>query len=78
MEPRGTAAFLIVSSLVGVLVGLAAAALIGAIGGLSHLMAIVGEHVGSTRLVPLVSIPLGFLAAWFIAHRFAPEVAGEG
>jgi len=78
VEPRGTAVFLVVSALVGVVVGLAGAALIGAIEGIGHLVEIVGEQVGSTRVVALVSIPLGLLAAWTIADRFAPEVAGDG
>ncbi|MBU1228112.1 MAG: chloride channel protein [Actinobacteria bacterium] len=78
MEPRGTAAFLLVSAVVGVLVGLAAAALIEAIDGLGRAMATIGDHVGSTRVVALVSIPIGLLLAWSIARRFAPEVAGEG
>jgi len=78
MEPRGTAAFLIVSAVVGVVVGLAGAALIGAIEGIGHLVEVVGEHVGSTRVVALVSVPLGLLLAWTIADRFAPEVAGDG
>lgn len=78
MEPRGTAAFLLVSALVGVLVGLAAAAVIGGISGVGHLVGIVGDHVGSTRVVALVSIPLGLLLAWSIARWLSPEVAGEG
>ena len=78
IQPRGTAAFLIVSALVGVVVGLAASALIGAIEGIAHLVGEVGDRVGSFKIVALFSVPLGLFLAWTIADRFAPEVAGDG
>lgn len=78
LEPRGAAAFLVVSALVGVAVGLAAAALISAIDGLTELARWAGEGLGSTRAIALLSVPLGLLVAWAVAAKFAPEVAGDG
>jgi CIC family chloride channel protein len=78
LEPRGTAAFLLVSALVGVVVGLAASALIGAIEGIGHLVGELGDQVGSVKIVALFSVPIGLLLAWTIARRWAPEVAGDG
>lgn len=75
---RGTAAFMAVAATVGVVVGLAASALIGSIEALTELAHWVGEEMGSFRAVALVSVPLGLLLAWALAARFAPEVAGDG
>ncbi len=78
IKPRGSAAFLAVAAVVGVVVGLAASALIGAIEGLGHLMELASDEVGSARLIAIFSVPIGLLLAWAIADRFAPEVAGDG
>jgi CIC family chloride channel protein len=78
LEPRGAAAFLILAGLVGVVVGLAAAALISSIEGLVLAVEKVGEHIAEPKWIPLVSVPLGLFLAWAIARRFAPEVAGDG
>ncbi|MCB2223151.1 MAG: chloride channel protein [Actinobacteria bacterium] len=78
VEPKGTAAFLFLSALVGLVVGLSAAALIGSIEGIGKLVEIAGEHVGSARVVALITVPLGLLVAWAVAKRFAPEVLADG
>lgn len=78
IEPRGTAAFLAVSALVGAVVGLAASALIGAIEGMGEVARLAAEWSGSAKLVALIGIPVGLLAAWAISTRFAPEVAADG
>ena len=70
--------FLALSVAVGVIVGVAAAALIGALQGMSDLVVWAGDRFDLPRAIFFVTIPLGFLVAWWIAKRFAPEVAGDG
>ena len=71
---RGAAAFMGLSLATGVIVGLAAAGLIGAIEGIAEAVHWVRDEVGSD-LVFLVSVPAGLLAAWAISVRFAPELS---
>lgn len=78
LQRRGTAVFLALALAVGVIVGVAAAALIGALEGIGELVSWAGEALDMPDAVFLLSIPLGFLTAWWIARRFAPEVAGDG
>jgi CIC family chloride channel protein len=75
---RGTAVFLALAVAVGVFVGLAAAALIGALEGVAELVSWAGESLEIPDAIFFATIPLGFLTAWWIARRFAPEVAGDG
>ena len=74
---RGAAAFMGLSLAVGIVVGLAAAGLIGAIEGVAELVHRAVDAVGS-EVVFFVSIPAGLVAAWWISHRFAPDVSGDG
>jgi len=78
LQKRGTAVFLALAVAVGVLVGLAAAALIGALEGIGELVSWAGERFDVPEAIFFASIPLGFVTAWLIARRFAPEVAGDG
>jgi CIC family chloride channel protein len=78
LEPRGAAAFLILAGVVGVVVGLAAAALISSIEGLMWSVERLGEHLAQPKWIPFAAVPLGLFGAWGIARRFAPEVAGDG
>jgi len=75
LRPGGTPAFLVLSVAVGVLVGLAAAILILSLD-------LVGEALSELRggapWEPLLFVPVGLLAAWLVAKRFAPEVVGDG
>jgi CIC family chloride channel protein len=73
----GTAAFLALAVAVGVVVGLAAAALIGAISGVVDLAKWVGDETGLPKVVALAAVPVGLLLAWIIARRF-PEVEADG
>lgn len=75
---RGAAVFLALAVAVGVTVGLAAAALIGVLQGLDDLVVWAGDRLDMPKAIFLFTIPLGFVAAWAIARRFAPEVAGDG
>ncbi len=70
--------FLALAVAVGVLVGLAAAALIGSVRGFEELVTWAGDRLGIPKAIFFATIPVGFLGAWWIARRFAPEVAGDG
>jgi CIC family chloride channel protein len=79
LRDRESGAFLAISLLVGVAVGVGAALLIAALDAVSELFTWLGDTLaGGTKWFVLVSVPLGLLAAWWIARRFAPEVAGDG
>jgi len=77
LRPGSTATFLALSVVVGVVVGLAAAALIGALDGVVHLARWVGEQTGLPKAVALLAVPVGLLAAWLLSRRF-PELAADG
>ncbi len=78
--------FLALSAVVGVGVGLGAAALVF---GLEAIETLLDPLLGGldqiedglfkpSRLWIFVTVPLGLLAAWWVARRFAPEVSGDG
>ncbi|HUG32009.1 MAG TPA: chloride channel protein [Acidimicrobiia bacterium] len=83
LAERQMGGFLALAALVGVGVGLGAAGLVLALEG-------VGDAVGSllaldgvefwhpTRFWIFLTVPVGLSLAWWIARRFAPEVAGDG
>ncbi len=77
LEPSGAAGLVALSVVVGILVGLAAAGLILAVGLLGDL---IGTHDPSHLVwwVPLLTVPLGLTAAHQLARRLAPEAAGDG
>jgi len=78
IRQRGTAVFLAMSIAVGLVVGVAAAALIWAIELIADGVAEVGHEFGNDALAAGILIPVGILLAWWIARRFAPETAGDG
>lgn len=63
---------------VGLVVGLAAAALIGVLELVGDGVDRLGATLGSAGATRFIAIPGGILIAWFIARRFAPETAGDG
>ncbi len=87
LRPRGTAAFLGLAVIVGVTVGLAAAAFIGAIEGVKWLaewlsgqigtVGVLGAEIGGIKLVVLVALPFGLFVAWAMGRRY-PEVNADG
>ncbi|MDH4116668.1 MAG: chloride channel protein [Acidimicrobiia bacterium] len=79
LRDRETAGFLGISLLVGVGVGLGAALLVVVAEGVDAAFEWLDETLfsGAAWFV-LVSVPLGVTLAWWIARRFAPEVAGDG
>jgi len=79
LRSRGTAAFLIASLILGILVGFGAAALVVSIQLVRHLL----EWLQRVSPVPpawlfVAAVPLGMLASWGLDKRFGPGVAGGG
>lgn len=75
--------FLALSALVGVGVGVGAAGLVFSLEWIGELIAPLfegddGSLFSLARLWIFVTVPIGFIVAWWIARRFAPEVAGDG
>ena len=68
--------FLAISALVGVGVGLGAAALVFLIDWLEEFFIPFAIDQGHPWV--FLTVPTGFLIAWVMARRFAPEIAGDG
>ena len=68
--------FLAISALVGVGVGLGAAALIYLVDWLEEFFLPFAIDQGHPWI--FLTVPTGFLFAWFLARKFASEVAGDG
>lgn len=73
-----TAAFLGVSLVVGILVGVAAALLIWAVGAVGRVAGLIEELSSLGRFAVLITVPLGLFLAWSISERFAPDTEGDG
>lgn len=87
LAERQLGGFLAVSALVGIGVGLGAAGLVLSLDAVGHLLSPLldpleaGDDGGIFRLERawiFVTVPVGLLGAWWIARKFAPEVAGDG
>ncbi|MEX0863797.1 MAG: chloride channel protein [Acidimicrobiia bacterium] len=86
LAEREMGGFLALSALVGVGVGLGAAALVLLLQGMESLLGdllaplFAPEHglFSLARAWIFVTVPAGLLIAWWIARRFASEVAGDG
>ena len=71
--------FLVVSILVGVVVGFAAAALIWVLEAVEQIFHSLGAGLGdASDWFVLVSVPAGLFGAWWLARKFAREIAGDG
>ncbi len=73
-----TAAFLGVSVIVGVLVGVAAAVLIWLTEAIAGGLQLLNDTFGASRFWILITVPLGLWAAHMISKRFAPDTIGDG
>lgn len=87
LAERQLGGFLALSALVGVGVGLGAAGLVLGLAGIQELLEPLleplvdgggGSRLSLDRLWIFLTVPTGLLAAWWVAKRFAPEVAGDG
>ena len=76
LAERQMGGFLAISALVGVGVGLGAAALIYLVDWLEEFFLPFAIDQGHPWI--FLTVPTGFLFAWFLARKFAPEVAGDG
>ncbi len=71
--------FLGIALVVGIAVGLGAAALVYALEGVDWARErIVADGFSGSHWGYVITVPLGMLAAWYIARRWAPEVGGDG
>lgn len=87
LAEREMGGFLFISAVVGVGVGLGAAGLVFLLDTFDRLLSPLFEELFNpgefgwfhpARLWIFVSVPVGLTLAWWIAHRFAPEVSGDG
>jgi chloride channel protein, CIC family len=79
LRRRGDTGFLLISLIVGVVVGIAAAALIWLLEVVEATFHAAGDLLADgAAWFALVSVPLGIGIAWWLARKFAPEVAGDG
>ncbi len=87
LAEREMGGFLFISAVVGVGVGLGAAGLVFLLDTFDRLLSPLFEELfnpaefgwfHSARFWIFVSVPVGLTLAWWIAHRFAPEVSGDG
>lgn len=79
IRERADTGFLVVSLLVGVVVGVAAAVLIWVLEAVEQVFHSAGGLLGdASSWFVLVSVPLGIFGAWWLARKFAREVAGDG
>ena len=77
LQPRGAASVVGLALVVGVLAGLAASVLILSIDVVwDWVREVTDSDLGKAWF--LVTVPTGLLLAWWVAKRFAPEVAGDG
>lgn len=77
IQRHGAPASIAIAGLVGFVAGLAASLLILSVDALEGLLSSLGEaNLGTARF--LFTVPIGLLAAWIVARRFAPEVSGDG
>ena len=71
--------FLVVALLVGTTVGLGASVLIWVLEAVESAFEWAGDtFAGGAAWFVLISLPLGVLGAWWLARRFATEIAGDG
>ncbi len=68
--------FLAMAALIGVGVGLGAAALVTLVDWFERFFALFAIEEG--RVWIFLTVPTGFFAAWLLAKRLAPEISGDG
>ncbi len=79
LRDREGGVFLGIALVVGIAVGLGAAVLIWVLEGVEAMFHQLGDALtNDAEWFVFISVPIGLLAAWWIARRFAAEVAGDG
>ncbi len=78
LAPGGTAGLMAVAVVVGALVGVAAFVLVEGIDLVADLTGEAAEALPGDWVWMFLLVPAGLTAAWWLAERFAPEVAGDG
>ncbi len=83
LAERELGGFLVLSAVVGVGVGIGAAALIWSLEWMGRLIEPLfagddGSFLNPHRAWVFLTVPVGLVTAWWVAKRFAPEVAGDG
>jgi len=76
LAERQMGGFLAIAALVGVGVGVGAAALVALVEWLQEFLLPFAIHEGRAWI--FLTVPTGFLFAWLLAKRLAPEVGGDG
>jgi CIC family chloride channel protein len=78
LTERQTTGLLAVAAVVGLGIGLGAAALVYVIDWIADGFAALETWAGGRRWWVFLGVPLGLWGAWVIARRLAPEVEGDG
>jgi CIC family chloride channel protein len=76
-DRRGPAVFMLVAVVIGVLVGLAASALVLGVQLIGDLVE-KAANAGVGKLTPLLAAPIGLVVAWLVARRWGPGIEGDG
>ena len=76
LAERQMGGFLAMAALIGVGVGLGAAALVTLVDWFEGFFALFAIEEG--RVWIFLTVPTGFFAAWLLAKRLAPEISGDG
>ncbi len=77
-NPAGTAGLMAVATVVGVLVGVGAFLLVEGIGLVADGTRELAEALPGDWIWMFVTVPASLTVVWWLARRFAPEVAGGG
>ncbi|HKX73999.1 MAG TPA: chloride channel protein [Acidimicrobiia bacterium] len=78
LTEKETTGLLAVAAIVGLGIGVGAAALVRVIEGIENGFVALEQWAGGTRWWVFVAVPLGFWLAWQLARSLAPEVEGDG
>ncbi|MFQ5968005.1 MAG: chloride channel protein [Acidimicrobiia bacterium] len=77
-RPGSTAGLIVMAGIVGAGVGVMTVLLVLGIEGVGEVTGWAADNLPIEWLWMFITVPLGLLAAWLIARRFAPEAAGDG
>lgn len=78
LNSRGHTAFLAAALVIGVLVGLAVVLLVVLVEGATRASEWVHETVRNPHLAFFITVPVGLMIAWLLAHRFSKNIESGG